>query len=364
MLWTTARDSGPSAQEGGRAMIRAAVVGGAGYTGIETVRLLMGHPDIDVTIVTSAAEAGRPVEDVYPALSGCGLVFEHPDDCAIASNAELVFLAVPHTAAMALAPALLQAGLTVVDLSADFRLKDPAAYESWYGTAHTAPALLQQAVYGLPELTRDELGGAKLIACAGCYPTASALAAAPALSLGLAAGTMAVIDAKSGVSGAGRTPTAATSFSTANESVLPYKVGTHRHTPEIAQTLTSVAGHPVSVCFAPHLVPMTRGLLASVYLPAASGLTTADAVDAYRSRYSDEPFITVHPAGTMPSTREVSGTNRAHVGVTVDEAAGMLVAVCAIDNLVKGSGGQAIQCANVALGLDERAGLSAFGPVV
>jgi N-acetyl-gamma-glutamyl-phosphate reductase len=345
-------------------MIRAAVVGGAGYTGIETVRLLMNHPEIEATAVTSTADAGRAVEEVYPALTGCGLVFEHPDDCAIAKNAELVFLAVPHTAALALAPAMMQAGLTVIDLSADFRLKDPAAYESWYGTAHTAPALLEQAVYGLPELTRDELAGAKLVACAGCYPTASALAAAPALALGLATTSTVVIDAKSGVSGAGRTPSATTGFCSANEAVHPYKVGTHRHTPEIAQTLSSLAGHPISVCFAPHLVPMTRGLLATVYMTAAPGLTTADAVDAYRSRYSDEPFVSVHAAGVMPSTREVSGTNRAHVGVAVDEAAGMLVVACAIDNLVKGSGGQAIQCANVALGLDERAGLTAFGPVV
>lgn len=345
-------------------MIRAAVVGGAGYTGIETVRLLMGHPGIELTMVTSAQEAGRAVDEVYPALAGCGLVFEHPDDCAIAGNAEVVFLAVPHTVAMTLAPALMGAGLTIVDLSADFRLKDPATYEAWYGTTHAAPALLGQAVYGLPELTRASLEGARLIACAGCYPTASAIAAAPALELGLADSGQVLIDAKSGVSGAGRALSPATHYCTANESVLPYKVGTHRHTPEIAQTLTSVAGGDVSVCFAPHLVPMTRGLLATVYVRAASGLTTDDAIDAYRSRYADEPFVTVHPAGVMPSTTEVSGTNRAHIGIAVDEAAGMLVVACAIDNLVKGSGGQAIQCANIALGLEETAGLGAFGPVV
>lgn len=345
-------------------MIRAAVIGGAGYTGIETVRLLMGHPEIDVTVVTSAADAGRPVHEVYPALSGTGLVFEHPDECSIVGNADVAFLAVPHTAALPLAPALMDAGITVIDLSADFRLKDAAIYTSWYGAEHTAPSLLQRAVYGLPELMRGSLEGAKLVACAGCYPTASAIAAAPALELALADKGTVIIDAKSGVSGAGRSPSPGTHYCTANEAVLPYKVGTHRHTPEIAQTLATVAGGPVSVTFAPHLVPMTRGLLATVYLRAADGLTTDEAVDAYRSRYADEPFVTVHRAGVMPSTREVSGTNRAHIGVAVDGASGTLVVACAIDNLVKGSGGQAIQCANIAFGLKETAGLDAYGPVV
>lgn len=345
-------------------VIRAAVVGGAGYTGIETIRLLLGHPDFEVTLVTSVAVAGRAVEDVYPALAGCGLVFEDPSSCDIAGNAEVVFLAVPHTASLALAPALMDAGLTVIDLSADFRLKDAAVYESWYGAAHTAPALLKTAVYGLPELTRASLRGAALVACPGCYPTATALAAAPALEAGLAGPSPVIVDAKSGVSGAGRALAAGSQYSVANESVKPYKVGSHRHTPEIVQTLSAVAGTPVSVCFAPHLVPMTRGLLSTVYLKATDGLTAADAIDAYRARYADEPFVTVHAEGVMPATREVSGSNRAHIGLAVDEGSGMLVVACAIDNLVKGSGGQAVQCANVVFGLDETAGLAAFGPVV
>jgi N-acetyl-gamma-glutamyl-phosphate reductase len=345
-------------------MIRAAVIGGAGYTGIETVRLLLGHPEFEVTLVTSAADAGRSLDTVYPALAGCGLVFEDPGECDIARSAEVVFLAVPHTASLAIAPALLDAGLTVIDLSADFRLKDAAVYESWYGAAHTSPALLQSAVYGLPELTRASLVGAHLVACPGCYPTATALAAAPALEAGLASASPVIVDAKSGVSGAGRALAPGSHFSAANESMKPYKVGTHRHTPEIAQTLSAIAGQPVTVCFAPHLAPMTRGLLSTVYLQAAPGLTAADAIDAYRARYADEPFVTVHPDGVMPSTHEVSGGNRAHIGVAVDEAAGMLVVACAIDNLVKGSGGQAIQCANVVFGLDETSGLASYGPVV
>jgi N-acetyl-gamma-glutamyl-phosphate reductase len=345
-------------------MIRAAVVGGAGYTGIETVRLLLDHPGFELTLVTSAADAGRPVEAVYPSLAGCGLVFEDPSACDVAASADVVFLAVPHTASLAITPALLDAGLVVIDLSADFRLKDAAVYESWYGTPHTAPGLLSSAVYGLPELTRAALPAARLVACSGCYPTATVLAAAPALEAGLASPSLLVVDAKSGVSGAGRTLAAGSQFAVANESVKPYSVGTHRHAPEIVQTLSSIAGHPVLVCFAPHLVPMTRGLLATVYMSAADGLTSADAVDAYRMRYADEPFVTVHADGTMPATREVTGTNRAHIGVTVDQGAGMLVVACAIDNLVKGSGGQAVQCANVVFGLDETAGLTARGPVV
>jgi len=345
-------------------MLRAAVIGAAGYTGIETVRLLLGHPGFEVTLVTSAAEAGRPIGEVYPALSGCGLVFEDPDVCDIAGSADVAFLAVPHTAALALAPGLFDAGLTVIDLSADFRLKDAAVYEAWYGTAHTAPGLLGSAVYGLPELTRASLPGARLVACAGCYPTASALAAAPAIEAGLVDSRRIVIDAKSGVSGAGRAPGPATHFGAANESVRPYKVGSHRHTPEIAQTLSAVAGSPVTVCFAPHLVPMTRGLLATVYMDAVDGLTVEDAVDAYRARYADEPFVTVHGPDRMPATREVAGTNRAHVGIALDTGSRTLVVACAIDNLVKGSGGQAIQCANIALGLGETDGLAGYGPVV
>ncbi len=345
-------------------MIRAAVVGGAGYTGIETVRLLLGHPEFEVTVVTSAADAGRPLEAVYPGLAGSGLVFEDPADCDVARSADVVFLAVPHTASMALAPGLVEAGLTVIDLSADFRLKNAAVYESWYGAPHIAPDLLAAAVYGLPELTRASLPGATLVACPGCYPTATALAAAPALEAGLAAATLVIVDAKSGVSGAGRALGASSHFSAANESVKPYKVASHRHTPEIAQTLSAIAGAQVSVCFAPHLVPMTRGLLSTVYLQAADRLTIADVVDAYRARYADEPFVTVHSDGVMPSTREVSGTNRAHIGIALDESTGMLVVACAIDNLVKGSGGQAIQCANVVFGLDECAGLTAYAPIV
>jgi N-acetyl-gamma-glutamyl-phosphate reductase len=344
-------------------VVKAVVVGGAGYTGVELVRLLLGHPGFEIVAVTSAADAGRRVEDLYPALAGCGLVFVEPDVRALAATADVAFLAVPHTAALALAPALLESGMKVFDLSADYRLKDPAIYEEWYDAEHTSPALLDRAVYGLPELGRDALRGADLVACPGCYPTATLLAAAPAFEAGLATGLRVIVDAKSGVSGAGRSASAVTHYCSANESVSPYKVGSHRHTPEIAQALAGFAGAPVAVTFTPHLVPMTRGLLSTVYLEASAGLRTADVVEVYRSRYADEPFVTVHPEGRMPSTHEVSGTNRAHIGLAVD-AASTLVVACAIDNLVKGSGGQALQCANIALGMDETAGLTWPGPLV
>ncbi|MDO8916189.1 MAG: N-acetyl-gamma-glutamyl-phosphate reductase [Coriobacteriia bacterium] len=346
-------------------MIRVAVVGGAGYTGIELVRLLLGHPGFEIAAVTSATDSGRAVEELYPALAGCGLSFVEPDVTALARVADVVFLAVPHTAALALAPGFLDAGLKVLDLSADFRLKDPRVYEAWYDTEHTAPGLLPSAVYGLPEIGREGLLGASLVACPGCYPTATIIAAAPALESGLAIpGSKVVVDAKSGVSGAGRSATASTHYCSVNDSIAPYKVASHRHTPEIVAALSEIADSPVKVSFTPHLVPMTRGLLSTVYLEATSGLTTADAVEAYRTRYAEEPFVTVHHAGRMPSTREVSGTNRAHLGVAVDAPSGTLVVACAIDNLVKGSGGQAIQCANIALGMDETAGLAHAGPVI
>lgn len=345
-------------------MTDVAIIGAPGYAGVELTRLVLGHPGLRLVAATSAAEAGRRIDDVYPALSGLtDLAYTDPDVDAITALAEVAFLAVPHTAALALAPALFAAGLTVVDASADFRLKDPAVYEKWYGVEHTSPGLLSQAVYGLPEIERGGLPGAKLIACPGCYPTASLLAAAPALEAGVASPGRVFVDAKSGVSGAGRTPGPGTHYPTVNEAVAPYKVSTHRHTPEIEQGLSSAAGSPVKVVFAPHLVPMTRGLLSTVYLDLAQDITAEDAVALYRERYAGEAFVRVHDAGRMPSTAEVRGTNRAHIGVMVDPA-GVLVAACAIDNLVKGTAGQAVQCANIALGYEETSGLTHPAPVV
>lgn len=346
-------------------MVEVAVIGAAGYAGIEAVRLVLGHPRLSLTLATSAADAGKLVTSVYPALAGTtDLAFTAPDVDEIASAASVALLAVPHTAALDLVPALLERGITVVDMSADYRLKDPMIYEAWYGAVHTSSELLRSAVFGLPELDRLELSGARLVACAGCYPTATTLAALPVLEAGPAIGTRVVVDAKSGVSGAGRSASAGTHFVSANESVLPYKVGCHRHTPEMEQALSAAAGRALSVIFTPHIVPMSRGLLATVYVDVEANFTTEEAIELYRGRYHKEPFVHVHDAGTMPSTAEVRGTNRASIGVAVDSRTNTLVAACAIDNLGKGAAGQAVQCLNAVLGYPETEGFDRTGPVV
>ena len=346
-------------------MVEVAVIGAAGYAGIEAVRLVLGHPSLRLALATSAADAGKPVAAVYPALAGTtDLVFSAPSVDAIAAKASVALLAVPHTAALEFVPALLERGITVIDMSADYRLTDPRVYEAWYGTAHSSPELLGDAVFGLPELDRTRLPGARLVACPGCYPTATTLAALPALQSGRATGTRIVVDAKSGVSGAGRSVGAGSHYVNVNEAVAPYKVGCHRHTPEMEQALSVAAGRELSVIFTPHLVPMSRGLLSTVYIDVEDGLTTSDAVELYRSRYRGEPFVHVHDEGVMPSTSEVRGTNRASIGVMVDPRTNTLVAACAIDNLGKGAAGQAAQCLNAVLGYPETDGFDRPGPVV
>jgi len=346
-------------------MVDVAVIGAAGYAGIEAVRWVLAHPRLNLALATSASDAGKPIAEVYPALRGLTDVgFEQPVTEDVSARASVAILAVPHTAALAMVPGLLDAGLTVIDLSADYRLSDPAVYERWYGVPHSSASLLSEAVYGLPELDRTGLAGARLVACPGCYPTAAILAAFPAFEAGLASGTRVVVDAKSGVSGAGRSPSAGTHFVAADEALTPYKVGVHRHTPEMVQALSHVAGRDIGVVFTPHLVPMSRGLLATAYLDALPGVTTAQAVDSYRARFADEPFVHVHEAGVMPSTAEVRGTNRASIGLHCDASSGTLVVVCAIDNLGKGSAGQGIQCLNAVLGHPETEGLDAPAPVV
>lgn len=346
-------------------VIDVAVIGAAGYAGIEAVRLVLGHPRLHLALASSTADAGKSLASVYPALTGVtDLAFSAPDLKRISSAATVAILAVPHTAALDLAPALLAAGVTVIDLSADFRLRDPSVYEAWYGEPHTAPELLDEAVFGLPELDRSRLPGARLVACPGCYPTATILAALPALESGVAIGTRIFVDGKSGVSGAGRSASAGTHYVAIDEAVKPYRVCTHRHTPEMEQALSGAAGRDLSVIFAPHLVPMTRGLLSTVYLDVEDNFTTVEAVELYRARFHKEPFVHVHSAGVMPSTSEVRGTARASIGVEVDERTNTLVVACAIDNLGKGAAGQAIQCLNAVLGYPETEGFERPGPVV
>lgn len=345
-------------------MIPAAIVGAAGYAGAELTRLLIGHPGFELVLVTSGADEGRRVRDLYPALAGCDLTYSAHDAAAVTTAAKIAFLAVPHTAAMAMAPGLLAAGLTVIDCSADFRLRDPELFTAWYAEPHTAPALLDEAVYGLPELWRGALPGARLVACPGCYPTAMLLAAAPAVRAGVVISSRVIVDAISGVSGAGRSLSATTHFVNATESVSAYKVASHRHTPEIAQALGDLGLPAPSVVFTPHLAPLDRGLLSTVYLEVEPGLLPEEAYALYAEAYAGEPFVTVCEPGVQPATGHVRGSNRAHIGLALDEESHTLIVTCAIDNLVKGTSGQAVQCANIVLGLDETAGLTAPVPVV
>ena len=346
---------------------KVAVVGAAGYAGIEAVRLLLDHPAFDLVAITSNADAGQSLASVYPAFAGVSdLTFTTHDDPVLAT-CDAVFLAVPHTAALAAAPGLLAAGVSVFDLSADYRLSDPAVYEAWYNTPHTSPELLATRAFGLPELFADDLAAAAarhaagesvLVACAGCYPTATSLGAFPAVNAGwMADGAAVVVDAISGVTGAGKSANARTHYCSADENVEAYGVCKHRHTPEIEQIL----GLPDRVVFTPHLAPLKRGLLSTVNIPLAEGvaqtLTTEEAVERYRAFYQGRPFVRVLDAGQMPKTSSVAGSNACQIGLAVNARARMLVVTSAIDNLCKGAAGQAIQCANVVFGLDERSGL-------
>ena len=346
-------------------MKRAAVVGAAGYAGVEAVRILLSHPGFELTCITSSGNEGERIADLYPALSSiCDLSFEAHDAARIAEKADIAFLAVPHTASLAMTPQLVAAGVQVIDLSADYRLADAKVYEAWYDAEHTSVDLLAQAVYGLPEVARDELAaGTPVVACPGCYPTASALAALPVIEAGMKGEGPVTIAALSGVSGAGRKATPKTHFCNADESVCLYGLP-HRHTPEIAQTLSRAAGTDVEVIFTPHLVPMVRGLLSTVYIPLKDAYTLDEIHALYTGRYAAEPFVSVCPQGVMPQTSWVEGSNRAQVGLHLASDGTMLVASCAIDNLVKGAAGQAIQAANLICGFDETAGLTYSCPVV
>lgn len=340
--------------------IRATIVGGTGYTGAELVRLVLGHPSLELASIVGNTTAGQAVSEVLPNLRGVvdGQVDAFDPD-AIAKQADVVFCALPHAASAEAVNALRERGQKVLDLSADFRFGDLAVYEAWYGK-HPVPERLPEAVYGLVELHREELRGADLIAVPGCYPTASTLALAPLIKNGLIRTDGIAVDAKSGVSGAGRGLSSATHFPESAEGVRAYKAGAHRHGPEIEQELGRLAGSPVQIAFVPHLLPMTRGLLATCYAqPAGPGVSAAACVEAARSLYRGSPSVQALDEGQHPDTLWVRGSNRVHVGYAQDRRSGTIIAMSAIDNLVKGASGQAIQCLNVRLGLDEGAGLEA-----
>lgn len=333
--------------------IRVGIAGVTGYTGVELLRFVTAHPSLDLTWIAAGQSAGQPLDRAWPGVAGLVEGTIEPLDAARAIEAcDVLFMALPHGHAARMAPALLEAGVRLVDLGADFRLRDPAVYEAAYGLPHPSPELLGGAVYGLPELTRTALAGARLVACPGCYPTAVTLAALPLVEAGLTGGWL-VADCLSGVSGAGRAPSTRNLYCEVNDSARPYGLaGTHRHTPEIEQILG------VSVTFTPHLAPMSRGMIATVHARPAGGLSAAAARALYEARYAREAMVVLRDE--PPSTADVRGTNRAHVHVTADERRGVVTAVCAIDNLVKGAAGQAVQALNVALGFPEAAGLPLF----
>jgi N-acetyl-gamma-glutamyl-phosphate reductase len=330
------------------------VVGASGYAGAELLRLCHSHPDLDVAWATGDTQAGTLVGHLYPSLTAAypGLAFQTYDP-AMAADVDLVLLALPHGASQRLMPALLAAGPKVVDLGADFRLRDPAVYERWYGDAHAAPELLDRFAYGLPELQRDEIVKADAVAAPGCYPTAAALALAPLAAAGVIERAGIIVDAASGVSGAGRGLKHSTHFGTANEDFTAYGLLDHRHTSEMEQ---SIGG---TVLFTPHLAPMTRGILATCYARPAAPTSTEALLRLLEEAYDGEPFVVV--SETSPSTKATWGSNAAHLTARYDERTGWVVALAAIDNLVKGASGQALQCANLLLGLPETAGLSSIG---
>ena len=334
--------------------IPVGIIGASGYVGAELMRLLAHHDAFDVGFVTGDTQAGQPVADLYPHLAAIGAdqEFVKYDPCLL-DDVALAFFALPHGQSMALASDVLDRGKVGVDLAADFRLKDAGLYQQWYGEPHQTPELLRKFAYGLPELFRDELADATAVAVPGCYPTAAALAIAPLVSMGLIQTDGVIVDAASGVSGAGRPPKAHTTFCAVDEDFTAYGLLDHRHTPEIEQA----AG--ASVLFTPHLAPMNRGILATCYAKPAAATSTDALLAALDEFYADEPFIVV--SERSPSTKATLGSNAAHLTVRYDARTNTVVALCAIDNLVKGAAGQAIQCANLISGLDEATGLTAVG---
>lgn len=340
--------------------IPVGLVGVTGYTGMELARILAVHPVLRLARATSRAEAGKPLRTLYPFLQGFpagDVVISAPDAADLASACRLVFLAVPHGAAMDYAAELLAAGLSVVDLSADFRLADAGVYAAWYGLDHRHPGLLSQAVYGLPELYAARIKETRLTANPGCYPTSIILGLAPALAAGIVETDGIVADSKSGASGAGRKAAVPTLFCEVHDSFRAYNLGKHRHTPEIEQELSKVAGAAITVSFNPHLLPIDRGILSTIYTRLTRQMPVEEVHALYAERYADKPWVRVLPLGRLPETRFVRGTMFCDIGLVVDPRTGRLIVVSAIDNLCRGASGQAVACANLMCGLPVDAGL-------
>jgi N-acetyl-gamma-glutamyl-phosphate reductase len=335
-------------------MTRVAILGATGYSALELIKLLLRHPEAEITTVTSRQEGNPPIAMVHPSLTGrLNLPLEDLGPVAVASRAECVFSCLPHGVTATLVPQLLRAGARVIDFSADYRLKSADVYAKWYGEKHADPERLATAVYGLPELFREHIPKAQLIANPGCYPTSAILALAPLLKAGLIEPSGIIVDAKSGISGAGRTPKLTTLFPECNESLSAYNIGRHRHTPEIDQVLSTASGLDVGVIFTPHLIPMDRGILSTAYSPVKGNLTEENVLDALRDFYADEPFVRV--VDHLPGTKDSSGTN--FCDITARLVKDRVITVSCLDNLIKGAAGAAVQNFNLMYGYPETTAL-------
>lgn len=340
-------------------MIRVGIVGGTGYTGVELLRILALHPEVELTAITSRGNAGEKVADMFPNLrSHVDLAFSDPSEADL-SGCDVVFFATPNGIAMGAARELLDAGVRVIDLAADFRIKDIALWEKWYGMTHASPDLVAEAVYGLPELNREAIRGARLVANPGCHVTAVTLGLLPLVKAGWVDTTRLIADSKSGVSGAGRKAEVHTLMAEAGESFRAYGVVGHRHQPEICQVLQAASGQDIGLTFVPHLVPMVRGIEATLYATLKAGV--GDLQDLFEQAYAKEPFVDVMPPGSLPETRSVRGANTCRIAVYRPASGDVAVVLSVIDNLVKGASGQAVQNMNIMFGLPEDAGLRTIG---
>ncbi len=340
-------------------MIKVGIVGGTGYTGVELLRLLAAHPDAELVAITSRKEDGMLVADMYPSLRGrVGLAFSAPEKARLA-ECDVVFFATPHGVAMSQAQELLAAGVKIIDLAADFRLKDTAEFEKWYGMPHACPEILEEAVYGLPEINRDAIKQARIIGLPGCYPTSMQLGFAPLLMQGkaLVNESALIADCKSGVSGAGRKAEISTLLAEASDNFKAYGVKGHRHLPETRQGLQAIAQRKIGLTFVPHLVPMIRGIHSTLYATILPEARHVDFQALYENHFRNEPFVDVMPSGSHPETRSVRASNMLRIAIHRPEGGDLLVILVVEDNLVKGAAGQGVQCMNLIFGLDETAGL-------
>jgi N-acetyl-gamma-glutamyl-phosphate reductase len=344
------------------ASIKVGVLGATGYAGEELVRILSSRDDVEIVMLVSHSYVGQKMSDIYPHLRGvCDMVCEELDVEKAAKECDVVFTALPHGASKEVIPSLYEKGLKIIDLSGDYRYNDPSVYEAWYKEKHSSPELLKESVYGLCELHREEIKKARLIGNPGCYTTCSILGLAPLVAKKLIDNKSIIIDAKSGVTGAGRGLNINYHFCECTENIMAYKVGTHRHTSEIEQELSLLAGEDIALSFTPHLVPMKRGIFATCYANLSKDVSTEDVVEVYKNFYEGEKFVRVYEAGKLPESNHVSGSNFVDIGIVVDKRLNRVIVVSAIDNLFKGAAGQAVQNMNLMFDIEEGKGISSAG---